>query len=97
MSAPAAPVRKRKRILDSNKYPGVCYRCHTPVDPREGDVFEGPLRLVCAACSLREDVRDDNGLSVRMAQLPLKSEGKEYDLLPFQVDDCRRIASTRGF
>lgn len=95
MAAPARP--RRRAIPKTNLYAGDCSRCGIPVAEDEGEFFPDPLRLACAACSLREGVTDDNGLSIRMAAFPIQVKGgKDLNLLPFQVEDCRRIATTRA-
>lgn len=90
-SALAMIKRGRRQALRVNRYPGECARCRIRVPEQEGEVFEGPLRLVCAACALREGVTDDNGFALRLAQL-----GPGLALHPFQVEDCKRIATTRN-
>lgn len=89
---------RRQRYVNAreNRWPGECSRCGVRVAEREGEIFEGPLRLCCAACSLREGVKNDNGLKGRVEKLPLVSGGKEYNLLPFQLEDCKRLATTRA-
>lgn len=83
-----ASIRSVTRI---NRHTGTCTRCKVRVEPRMGAVFRNPLRLVCALCS-----PDDNGIVERLKQFPLKYEGEEINLLPFQVEDARLIARARS-
>lgn len=87
----------RRRVPKTNKYPGECARCRARIPEDEGEFFSDPLRLVCAACALREGVTDDNGLSERLAAMPIvDGAGREYRLYPFQVEDAQRMATTRA-
>jgi SNF2 family DNA or RNA helicase len=73
-----------------NRYPGNCYRCNTRTLAGEGEVYEKPLRLICAACSLEEGYVD-NGLRHRLKNLP-----KGLKLRPFQEADAKLIGIKRA-
>ncbi len=79
----------------TNRWPGLCMRCTIDLEPGEGVVYYNPLRVVCPACLLREDVRDDNGFLERI-QFPAEIDGRKLDLLDFQKADGRRISTTRA-
>jgi hypothetical protein len=88
--------RRRAKSL-TNRHVGECFRCQIRIPENEGTFFKGPLRLVCAACVLREGVRDDNGFAMRLAQLPRKTQdGRMLQLMEFQEEDCKRIATTKA-
>jgi hypothetical protein len=95
-------MKRRKRRVVTNDHPAECYRClkagrYARIPEKEGMFFQGPLRVVCQACALREGVKNDNGFAMRLAQLPRKvKSGKPLNLMPFQVTDCQRIATTRA-
>ncbi len=79
-----------------NVHEGVCNRCGVVLAPGEGEVFRSPLRLACAPCALREAVTDDNQIHERLAKMPIVFRGRSYKLMPFQVHDVKRIATTRA-
>jgi SNF2 family DNA or RNA helicase len=84
------------RTLTLNRFPGTCYRCTDRVLAGEGEFYEMPLRLICAACSLCEGYRD-NGLRARLEAMPLvKSDGTHLQLRPFQEADSKVIGTTRS-
>lgn len=90
-------LQQRQPQQQTNKWAGECVRCHERVGEGGGYKFYAPLRLVCFACALREDVKDDNGFRLRLASFPrTTTDGKQLALYPFQVEDCKRISTTRS-
>lgn len=79
--------------LRVNTGPGDCWRCRAKVPPLEGEVYERPLRLLCASCSLNEGFVS-NGLVERLEVL--KRPESELKLRPFQDADARVIGTKRA-
>jgi len=84
------------KALAVNMSAGSCYRCNKTVLAGEGDYYESPLRLICAACSLKEGFVY-NGIAERLAAQPvIQEDGEEFRLKAFQEADAKVIARYRA-
>jgi SNF2 family DNA or RNA helicase len=83
------------KVPKINRNPGSCFRCGEFVLAGEGQIYEPPLRLICAADALLEGFRYD-GLQERIAAMPVvQPDGTELTLRPFQLADVKEVGITR--